>query len=368
MVRISLLYWILLVASVAISESTSVRLAAIYCPPPGGLAALPLLRVVDVSLTGTISLVGAAPLSFPDGSLPQCPEPPNQFVPPNFIAGHNASDILFGFEQSKQLLRLNMDTGEFSSPPLNLGFDFEDAILTQNTVHGMTSVWYATNPNCTNGCFAWASVDLSTGKITPPSESTIIGMQETMPGSMYFAREENEVWFQGGMGVTPPWQCSTRWCNFRVDIETGALLETVSVLIPQVATHCYAPNTGPKPLAFVEDLDCGGGHPGFHDWGLARIDFETGNHSTVACFPPQIVMQAPNICGFSDDSTLLAQASPWWFSDGPLYLAILKATGQLVLESDLAALPNLLHPGQNASLISISALGFTGLSKSMKAV
>ncbi len=356
----------LLVASVTCSESTSVRLAAIYCPPPSGLAAHPLLRVVDVTLTGAISLVGAAPLSFPDGSLPQCPEPPNQFVPPNFIAGNNASDILFGFYQSKQLLRLNMDTGEFASLPLNLGFDFDDAVLTQNTVRGLTSVWYAKNPNCTNGCFAWASADLSTGAITPPSESTIIGMQETMGGSMYAAREENEVWFQGGMGVTPAWRCSTGWCNFRVNVDTGALLETVSVLAPQVATHCYAPHTGPQPLAFVEDLDCGGGHPGFHDWGLARIDFDAGNHSTIACFPPDIVTQAPNICGFSDDSTLLAQASPWWFGDGPLHLVILKSTGQLVLESDLAALPELLQPGQNASLISISAIGFTSLSNAVK--
>jgi hypothetical protein len=344
------------------SSSLSVRLAVIYCPPPGGLAASPLLRVVDVALpTGALSLVGFVPLFFPDGSLPQCPEPPDQFVPPDFIAGNNASDILFGFYQSKQLLRLSLESGLFTSYPLSLGFDFEDAILIKDTLRGMTNAWYKTNPNCTNGCFAWASADLSTGTITPPSEDTIIGIQETMGGSMYPATEPSQVWFQGGIGATPAWRCLDGWCNFRVNVETGTLLETVSVLPKQVATHCYAPNTGPSPLAFVEDLDCGGGQQGFHDWGLARINFESGNHTTVACFPPQIITQAPDICGFSDDGSLLAQAAPWWFTDGPLHLTVLTSTGELVLESNLSALPDLLHPGLNASLISISAVGFSNL-------
>ena len=342
--------------------STSVRLAVIYCPPPGGLASAPLLRVVGASLACELTAVGSAPLSFPAGVLPQCPEPPDQFAPPAWIAGHNASDVLLGFFQSEVLLRLSLDSGAFTLPsPLHLGFTFDDAILPpgSSVLRGLTGAWYKTNPNCTNGCFSWASADLATGAVTPPSEATMLGIQETMGGSMWPAQEAGQVWFQGGMATNPAWKCAEGWCNFRVSVDSGELMEVASVMPPQVATHCYAPGSGSAPLAFAEDLDCGGGHPGEHDWGIARIHFENGSHSTVACLPAGVAVSgAPDISSFSDDGTLLAQASPWWFTDGPLHLLVFKATGELVLDSNLAALPGLLHPGQNASLISISAVGF----------
>ena len=143
---------------------------------------------------------------------------------------------------------------------------------------------------------------------------------------------------------------------------SGALAETVAVQPPQVATHCFARGGGATPLAFAELLDpsCGG-RPGEKDWGLARIDFEAGTHELVACIPTgTVVSGAPDISAFSDDGSLLAQASPWWFTDGPLHLLVLSSSGALVLDSALAGLPALLHAGQNASLVSISAVGFSG--------
>jgi hypothetical protein len=308
--------------------------------------------------------VGAAPLPFPGGALPQCPEPPDQFAPPEWVRGANASDVLLGFFQSRELLRLSLERGEWAAPPIDVGFTFDDALLLPGTQRlvGMTSAWFKTNPNCTNGCYAWASVDLGSGSVTPPSEATILPIQETMPGSMFPAPSGDDVWFQGSMPDNAAFRCSTGWCNYRVSATSGALAETVAVQPPQVATHCYARNSGASPLAFAELLDpsCGG-RPGEKDWGLARVDFSAGTHELISCIPTgTVVSGAPDISAFSDDGTLLAQASPWWFTDGPLHLLVITSSGALVLDSALAGLPALLHAGQNVSLISISAVGFIG--------
>jgi hypothetical protein len=364
--------------AVAAAAPASVRLAVVYCPPPG-LTAAPLIRVVDVSLPGgNLSLVGgdhAPPLTFPAGTLPECPQPPNQFAPPDWIRGHNSSDALWGFFQKpSSMLRLSLDRAAFVSPqqqPVPVGFVFDDALLPQGSsvLRGLASAWFPTNPNCTNGCFAWAAVDVDSGAVvTPPTEATLMALQSTMPGSLTAASAPaGQLWFQGTMGTHPAWRCATDWCNYRVDATTGTLLETVSVAAPQVAIHAVAPaaaahaTANEEPLAFAEDLDCGGGHIGYHDWGFARLNFSSGSHSTAACFPANASVYDPDMSAFSDDGSLLAQAGPWWFIDGPLHLLVLRApTGELVLDSDLAGLPALLYPagGQNASLISISAVGF----------